>query len=64
MLPDIDPGPEDKSWEGADPGLWAERLRDALAEGSPKSVASPNRRCAPVPPIPSCCCSRRSGPWP
>ena len=30
----------------------------------PRYAASPNRRCAPVPPIPSCCCWRRSPPWP
>ena len=52
MLPDIDPGPEDEFWEGADPGLWAERLRDALAERSPemRGIAEQALRTCPADP--------------
>ena len=35
LLQVIDPGPDDKSLDGAIPALWAERLRDALAGRSP-----------------------------
>jgi len=35
-VPDIDPGLEDEGWDAADPDLWVERLRDALAERSPE----------------------------
>jgi superfamily II DNA or RNA helicase len=34
-LPDIDPGPDERSSERSEADLWARRLRDALAERSP-----------------------------
>ena len=52
VLPDIDPGPEDECWDGADPDLWVERLRDALAERSPeiRGIAEQALRACPADP--------------
>ena len=52
LLQVIDPGPEDESLDGADPGLWVERLRDAMAERSPdaRGVAEQAVRACPTDP--------------
>jgi superfamily II DNA or RNA helicase len=53
VLPDIDPGPEEgESRDGADPDLWVERLRDALAERSPeiRGIAEKAVRACPADP--------------
>ena len=52
VLPDIDPGLEDEGWDGAEPDLWVERLRDALAERSPeiRGIAEQALRACPTDP--------------
>lgn len=52
LLQDIDPGPDDQSLDCANPNLWVERLRDALAKRSPdtRGVAEQAVRACPTDP--------------